>query len=163
MKNQAVTSAVLCLLVLVPSRLGAVNKAAIDDRIAKASSCLGEPGPDSKGKEAFQLIMEAVSLAVSATRFSPELAENVEKAKKLFETTSILNPDGIGHLRQAFRLIHGGRDFEVPESVSSTQSAVNYIQRQLAAARKDLGVDRTEECVQKLLETAVLIVTPIQQ
>jgi hypothetical protein len=90
-----------------------------------------------------------------------EFGENIEKAKEIFEAKSILDPEGVGHLRKAYRLIHSGKDFEMPSQISSIEDAVEYAKVRLAAARKDLKAGRFDECVQKLVEFTVMVVTPM--
>jgi len=51
----------------------------------------------------------------------------------------------------------------MPSSISKIQDAVNYGKMELATARKNLKVGKTDSCVKKLLEIAVMIVTPIHR
>jgi hypothetical protein len=50
----------------------------------------------------------------------------------------------------------------MPSRISSIADAVDYAKVQLAAASKDLDADRTDECARKLVEIAVMVVTPME-
>ena len=72
-----------------------------------------------------------------------------------------MRSDGAVYLHKAYRLINDGKDFLMPSSISEIQDAVNYAKMELASARKDLKVGKTDSCVKRLLEIAVMIVTPM--
>ena len=72
-----------------------------------------------------------------------------------------MRSDGPVYLHKAYRLINDGKDFQMPSSISEIQDAVNYAKMELASARKDLKVGKTDSCVKRLLEIAVMIVTPM--
>ena len=160
--RKALTLAVALTGLFLAGQMEGADKAQIDEKITKAISYLGKPGDsDSDGKMTFKLIMDAISLAAHETKYPSEFGKNVEKAKSIFDATSILNPEGLVHLRKSYRLIHSGKDFEMPSHISSIADAVDYAKVQLAAARKDLDADKADECTRKLVEIAVMIVTPM--
>ena len=164
MRTNAFSLAVALVGFVLVGQMEAAEKGEIDAKITKAVSYLGEPGErDSDGKMAFKMIMEAISLAAPETKYPAEFGENIEKAKSIFDAQSILSSEGQAHLRKSYRLINSGKDFEMPSHVSSIADAVAYAKVQLAAAKKDLETDMMDECARKLVEIAVMIVTPMQQ
>lgn len=164
MRKRFFSTAVLFVCFFLAGQVEATDKAEIDAKITKAVSYLGEPSdPSSDGKMAFKLVIEAISLAASQTKFPSEFGENIEKAKDIFESTSIVNPDGVAYLRKSYRMINSGKPFEMPSDISEISDVVDYAKVQLAAARKDLKADKADECIRKLVEIAVMIVTPMHQ
>jgi hypothetical protein len=83
--------------------------------------------------------------------------------KGVSDSTSLLNPDGVVYLHKAYRLINSGHDFQMPSRIMEIEDAVNYARMELATAGKKLRVGQTDECVRRLLEVAVMIVTPMQR
>ena len=161
--RRALTLAVAVTVVLLAGHIEGADKAQIDAKITKAVSYLGKPGEsDSDGEMAFKMTMEALSLVAPETDFPSEFAENIDKAKGIFDSTSIVNPEGIAHLHKGYRLINSGKDFEMPSHISTIEDAVDHAKVQLAAAREDLEEDKADECTRKLLEIAVMVVTPME-
>jgi hypothetical protein len=162
MQKRAFSLAAAFVCLFLAGQIEGADKAEIDAKIAKAVSYLGEPGdPDSDAKMTFKSIMEAISLAAPETKFPSEFGKSIEKAKDIFKSSSIFSPEGQVYLRKSYRLINSGKAFEMPESISSISHAVDHANAKLDAARKDLEADKTDECVRKLVEIAVMIVTPM--
>ena len=85
----------------------------------------------------------------------------MSEVKKLFDSTSIFNEEGIVLLNESYLLVNSGKEFQIPDSISSIQDAVEYIRKQIDAARKNLQQGETDECVRILMEIAIMIVTPV--
>jgi hypothetical protein len=152
---------VLSILVLIVNFVEPVDKSEVDAKIKKIASYLEKPGgPGSDGKIMFTLLLESILQAAPETGFPPEFTENMKKAKEISDSTSLFDPNGVVYLHKAYRLINSGRDFRMPDSISEIQDAVNYGKMVLATARKNLTVDKIDDCVRNLLEIAVMIVTP---
>jgi hypothetical protein len=148
--------------VLMSSLIEGVDQTDVDTKIKQAASYLEKPGgPAEDRKIMVTLLLEAILQAAPDTGFPPEFVENMKKAKEISDSTSVLNPDGIVYLHNAFRLINSGNDFEMPGSIKEIQDAVNYIRMELASARKNLKAGKMDACVKILLEAALMIVTPM--
>jgi hypothetical protein len=155
---------IILIFVLISNFVKAADKAEIDEKIKKVASYLDKPeGPGSDGKIMFTLLLEAILEATPETGFPPLFAESMEKAKDISDSTSLFNPDGAVYLHKAYRLVNSGNDFQMPSSISEIQDAVNYAKMGLAEARKNLKIGKTGLCVKKLLEIAVMIVTPMHK
>jgi hypothetical protein len=76
---------------------------------------------------------------------------------------SILDRAGVALLDECYRDTHGGQPFAVPSSVRSVADARNYARRQIEGARTLLSEGRGSEAVSALLQTALLIVTPMER
>lgn len=137
---------------------------ALDAGIKKIMSYLDKPGgPGEDGKIMFKMLLDILPQVAAKATLSTDFTRNLEKAKQIFNSTSIFNPDGIALLHKAYQQISSGNNFRMPESVKSIQDAVNSIKVELANARKDLAAGQTQSCGQQLLEVAIMIVTPMTQ
>jgi hypothetical protein len=162
MKKTAFIIVLTCVFVLMSGFGEATDQTDLDARIKKIASYLDRPeGPGEDGKLMVTLLLEAILEAAPDTGFPPEFAENMEKAKGISDSTSVLNPEGIVYLHKAYRLVNSGNDFEMPGSIKEIQDAVNYIRIELASARKSLKVGKMDACVKILLEVTLMIVTPV--
>jgi len=156
--------AILSFFIFMSVLAEASDLSEVDAKIEKVASYLDKPdGPGSDGKIMFTLLLEAILEAAPDTSFPPEFTDNMEKAKDISDTTSFFNPDGAVYLNKAYRLINNGKDHQMPSSVSKIQDAVNYAKVELASARKDLKVGKIDSCVKRLLDIAVMIVTPMHR
>ena len=140
-----------------------VDKEAVAAKIKKISSYLDKQpeGPASDGVLMFHLLLDAILETAPGTNFPPEFTENMRKAKEISEAESFLSPDGVVYLHKARRLINDGKEFQMPSSISEIQDAVNYAQIELGWAQKYIGLGKNEDCIRKLLDVAVMIVTPM--
>jgi len=164
MRKTVIILTVISIFVLISNFVEATDKAEVDAKIKKVASYLDKPeGPGADGKIMFTLLLEAILQAAPETGFPPEFTENMEKAKNISDSKSLIHPDGVVYLHKAYRLVNSGNDFQMPSSISEIQDVVNYVKMELATARKNLKVGKTDSCVKKLLEIAVMIVTPLHQ
>ncbi|NIO48214.1 MAG: hypothetical protein GTN73_02065 [Candidatus Aminicenantes bacterium] len=164
MRKTVIILAVISIFVFISNCVESTDKAEVDAKIKEVASYLDKPGgPGSDGKIMFTLLLEAILQVAPETGFPPEFIENIEKAKDVSDSTSLFYPDGVVYLNKAYRLVNSGNDFQMPSSISEIQDAVNYVKMELATARKNLKVGKTDSCVKGLLEIALMIVIPIHQ
>jgi hypothetical protein len=164
MKKTAFILMLTCVFALMSSLTEGADQTDIDTKIKQAASYLERPGgPGEDGKTMVTVLLEAILQAAPDTEYPLEFVENMEKAKEISDSTSVLNPDGIVYLHKAYRLINSGNDFEMPSSISTIEDAVSYIKMELATARKKRGTGQMDDCVKILLESALMIVTPMHR
>lgn len=164
MRKTVIILTVISIFVLISNCVEATDKAEVDAKIKEVASYLDKPGgPGSDGKIMFTLLLEAILQVAPETGFPPEFTENIEKAKDFSDSTSLFYPDGAVYLHKAYRLVNSGNDFQMPSSFFDIQDAVNYVKMELATARKNLKVGKTDSCVKGLLEIALIIVIPLHQ
>lgn len=164
MKKTIVTLTISSILLFTSVFADVTDKDEVAAKIKKISSYLDKPGgPGSDGVLMFTLLLEAILETAPETSFPPEFTENMQKAKDISDSESFLSPDGVVFLHKARRLINDGEDFQMPESISEIQDAVNYAQIELGWARKYIKTGKPDECVRKLLDVAVMIVTPMHK
>ena len=156
--------AILTVFILMSVHAEEVDKEAVAAKITKIASYLDKPeGPGSDGVLMFTMLLEAILETAPGTNFPPEFTENMKKAKEISDTESFLSPDGVVYLHKARRLINDGKEFQVPSSISEIQDAVNYARIELGWARKYIDLGKNEDCIRKLLDVAVMIVTPMHK
>jgi len=164
MRKTVFILAILSIFILMSVLTGATDLSEVDAKIKKIISYLDTPGgPGSNGKIMFTLLLESILDTAPDTSYPPEFIANMEKAKDIADTTSLFNPDGIDYLHKAYRLINDGKDHQMPDSISEIQDAVDYAKMELASARKDLKAGKIDSCAKRLLEIAVMIVTPMHK
>lgn len=141
-----------------------VDKDSVAAKIKEIASYLDKPGgPGSDGILMFHMLLDAIIEITPDTRFDPEFMENMKKAREIAENESFLDPDGVVYLHKARRMINKGEDFTMPSSISEIKDAVNYARIELGWARKYIDLGNKEGCIRKLLDVAVMIVTPMQK
>jgi len=155
-------------IVVILSLMLAVFLAGMDTRplltkIEKIKSCLerpGGPGPD--GDLIFTWLLEAILEAAPETGYPPGFAENIKKAKESTDAKVLFNPEGFVYLNKAYRLINDGRDFVMPDSITSIQDCVHYARVKLASARENLKPYKLDlaACVKDLVCTTVILTAP---
>jgi hypothetical protein len=164
MRNKVFILAILTIFIFISILTAEVDKDAVAEKIKKISSYLDKPGgPGSDGVLMFTMLLEAILETAPDTNFPPEFTENMKKAKEISDSESFLSPDGVVYLRKARRLINDGEEFKMPSSISEIQDAVNYAQIELGWARKYIKIGKNEDCIRKLLDISVMIVTPMHK
>lgn len=97
--------------------------------------------------------------APSAARCGPRLAT----ARQVASRGSILDDRAVALLHECFRDTHDGASFRVPHSIRSVADAAGYCRAQLQSARDALQNGRGDAAFGRMIEAAVLIVTPIDR
>jgi len=153
----------LVLAAFAGNSLHAADKAAIDAKIKQASEYLSKPEQNEGGVRGLKLLAEAIALAGPETGFPPEFTEKISTAGDKFLPGASSLEEGIGLLRESYRVIHAGKDFQMPPSISSMEHAKGYIRKHIEEARSCLAQGKTAESTMSLLEVALVIVTPVIQ
>ncbi len=162
MKNKVFVAALIMLLALSLGGAGIKDSEKIDAKIKLAGELLLAKQPSDKDcKDGFLSLVEAIALTAPNTSLPAAFGEKMTKAKSLFEKTSIFNPEGIVLLDECFVLAHSGKKFTMPAEVRKIDEAVEYARRQLQAARAQNQLGKADECARSLIETAIMIVTPV--
>ena len=157
----------LIFLVIVLLAFGGIKKEEvkkIEAKIKEAEKCFfSMMGRVDNPKEGFKLLLDAIEMTAPHTGFSAEFKNKISTANKIFKETSIFNPKGVTLITEAYRTINSGKDFEMPYSILKIEDAVAYARKQVKTARNDLKEGNYNNCAKLLLETAVMVVTPVQR
>ncbi len=136
----------------------------IETKIQMATKyLLGPAGPGEDAKEGFKLLVAAIEMASLEAEFPSEFREKISEARGLFESNSIFDQKGIDLLNESYFLVNDGVGFQMPESISSIEQAVEYARQQIDSARENLKKGEVGECARGLLEVALIVVTPMIQ
>ncbi len=163
MKRMIVATVVVfnVMLLIVP-RLTLPADLSLEEKIKAASAELLD-GKDSDSKtKGFLLLLEAIEDASARAELTPEFREKIGAARRFCGQFSIVDQNGVKALREAYAMIHGGREFQIPAQVTSIETAVQYCREKLAAALKALKAGNPTDAAKSLLEAAVMVVTPME-
>lgn len=163
MKNRLFIFVVIAWVALLSvCTRGATDTGEIEAKIKLAVDYLLAPGgPGEDEKAGFKLLIEAIEMTAPETEFPAEFGKKISKAKKLFDSTSILNQEGISLIKDSYVLAHSGKEFQMPDNISSIKQAKEYARKRIEEARKYLKQGESSDCAKILLEIALMIVTPI--
>jgi len=114
-------------------------------------------------------ILDASLLILPKTDYSEEYKSRIEVAKKTFEERSMLNDKSHQYLGLAYRLVTGGKVWQMPEELTSAYrekdimaQAKKVCQKLIDSALAERKAGRNEQAVRYLLEFVLLVITPIQ-
>lgn len=153
---------ILFILVLANCSRAVSNTEKIDARIKRAIDSWVDPKSFDSCITGFKLLVDAIIIAASETGFPAEFKENISKAKKLFNSSSVLNPEGLALLNDSYRMINSGKDFQMPGDLSNPDDTLKYASQRAEMAREYLKQGQTRECVKILLEIVIIYVTPVK-
>ena len=134
----------------------------IDTKINRAIDSWADPKLFDSCITGFKLLVDAIIIAAQSTEFPAEFGENMSKAKKLFDSRSVLDTEGFALLNDSYRLINSGKDFQMPDHFSNPDEMIEYACKKAEAAREHLKQGRNQECVKILLEIVIVNVTPVK-
>ncbi len=153
---------ILFILVSASCSRAVSNTEKIDARIKRAIDSWVDPKSFDSCITGFKLLVDAVIIAAPETGFPAEFKENMSKAKKLFNSSSVLNPEVFVLLNDSYRMINAGEDFQMPADLSNPDDALRYASQRAEMAREHLKQGQTRECVKILLEIVIIYVTPVK-
>ncbi len=142
----------------------ATNTGEIEAKIQSAKDYLlsGErPGKDAK--KGFRLLVEAIEMASSEAEFPDSLGKKISEARRLFELNSIFDQKGIALLKESYLMANDGVEFQMPETISSIQQAVEYARQLIGSSQRHLKQGKNDAGVKDLLEVALMVVTPMKK
>jgi hypothetical protein len=153
---------ILFILVSASCSRAVSNTEKIDARIKRAIDSWVDPKSFDSCITGFKLLADAVILAAPETGLPAEFKENMSKARKLFNSSSVLNPEGLALLNDSYRMINSGKDFQMPADLSTSDDTLKYAFQRAEKAREHLKQGQTRECVRVLLEIVIIYVTPMK-
>lgn len=120
----------------------------------------GRPS-DADAKAGILALLDAVSEAAPASRIAGDWPARVGRARALFEKCDGVDEEAATLLLESYRQVTGGTDYRFPASVHRIEDAVGQGRLQLEGAAEALRAGRNGDAVRLLLETVLLIVTPV--
>jgi len=153
-----------CIVLLTAPARPAIGGDRATDHLDRAVRLLLAPAPtDQDRKAGFLSLLDALVAtapdAPSAAACQPKLA----KARQMASQGPALYDSVAELLGECYSDAHGGARFRVPDSVRSPADAVGYGRTQLQSARASLETHRGDDAFGRMIEVAVLVVTPFER
>jgi hypothetical protein len=128
MRNKIFIFVLIFVVMLSMSWTGeSVEVEKIDAKIDEAMShFFGPATPGADSKKGFIYLIDAIEMAAPHTGFGEEFTGKIKEANTLFKSSSIFNEDGVALLHGGFISINSGKDFEMPQQISSIDDARDY-------------------------------------
>ncbi len=142
----------------------ATNAGDVDAKIQSAKDyLLSQEGPGKDAKKGFKLLVEAIEMASSEAEYPASLGKKISEARRLFETNSIFDQKGVALLKESYLMVNDGVEFQMPETISNIQQAVEYARQLIGSSQELLKQGKNDECVRDLLEVTLMVVTPMKK
>jgi len=153
----------LAVLLALSLRAGADVRTAVAhvDRALQLAFAAG--ATDEQVKAGFLSLLDAIVASAPEARIPGEWPSKAAAARRLVAAGSVPDDRAVAMLHECYRNLHGGRAFRMPAAIRSISDATGYARRQLEAARDLLLRGQREEAIRRLLDTALMIVTPFEQ
>lgn len=170
MKNRiTIVLIAIALLVAAAPHLRATDEKP-EDMINRAYSVIMTPTASSETiMKALMEILDASVLILPKTDYAEECKSRIEVAKKMFTERSMFNDKSRQYLGLAYRLVTGGKIWQIPEELTSAYrekdimaQAKKVCQKLIDSAQAELKAGRNEHAVRCLLEFVLMVITPIQ-
>lgn len=143
--------------------LSSLDKAALSAKIKAAYDGFASPSAQSTGCDAaFLQLVEVAETAAPESGFPAAVGAKISEARRLFETTSIMNPDGVALLRTAYIEVNEGRPYEIPEGLADRDSIMARFRTMTDTARRSMEAGQTGAALKSVLEILILTVTPVE-
>jgi hypothetical protein len=164
MNNKCVSGIILFFLIFFVHCGGKQSQTKkIDEMILRAMDSWVDPKMFDSCITGMILCLDAIVLIAPNTSFPQEFEKTVSIARKLFDSTSVLNEDAYVLLMDSYKMIHDGKEFQLPEEIDNARGAIEYGVEQAQLAREYLGEEDLENCVRVLLDIVILHVTPVRE
>ncbi len=154
--------AATCVLIVLTFCLSlggqALDVPALVDRATKLM--ISPDRSDGQCREGLVLLLDAIVKAAPAARIPGAWPAQVADARKqvaaghLFESTALLS--------DAYRAV-SGKAFVMPAAVRSPNAAKDHIRTQLSTVGGLVDEGRADEAVRRMLEAALMVVTPVER
>jgi hypothetical protein len=166
MRNRFFVFAVLFFVVTSMCLAGDVGekkqKGDVDNKIQLFIDYLMEgKHPDEDCKKGFYFLLEAIVLSLPQAGYPEEFNNQITKANSLFKKNGIFDPNGVQLIKQAYCSINNSKDFKMPDEILTIHQAKEYGNNIIEKSREHLKEGKVDIAVKLLLETAVMVVTPV--
>ena len=108
-------------------------------------------------------ILDAVAAAATDAGMTDEWKATIAGARRRISEGSLVDGEAQLALHQCYRQINDGKPFRMPEGIRSLDVITARTRRLLESAPPLLRSGKAREAVRALLESAFMILTPIEQ
>lgn len=165
MKNRFFVFAVLFFVVSLMCLAGPVGekkqKSEVDDKIQLSLDYLIEGKYPGECKKGFYYLLDAIVLSLPQAGYPEEFNNRITQANSLFKKNGIFDPNGVQLIKQAYCSINNGKDFKMPDEILTIDQAREYGKNMAEKSRQHLKKGKVDIAVKLLLETAIMVVTPV--
>ncbi len=146
------------------------SQAGPEAMIESARKVLSAPQPATEAiTKGLVDALSASLLILPKTDTAEELKSRIESARTMVKEGAMLSPKAYEDLGAAYKLVSGGKAWEVPAELKAPGSekkgiekAVEVCGKLLDAAQAERKAGRNEEAVRNLLSFVILVVTPME-
>ena len=130
-------------------------------QVERAAQLLFAPGrSDSQVVDGLRTLVEAMAGAASEAGTKGGIAEKIAEARRQVGQGPFTE-EAAALLNECYSLLHDGKPFRMPEGVRTIQQVEEHGRRLLDSARDLLRQGKPAESLRPLVETAVMIITPV--
>ena len=132
-------------------------------RAERAAQLLFAPKPaDAQIKEGLLTLLDAIVEAAPGAGIAGDWPSKIADARRILEDSP--GYDKVAALLdECHREINGGAPFRMPETIHSIGNAVDQGRRNLESIRSLMQQGKAGDAVRRMLETLLIIMTPIEQ
>ncbi|NTU51537.1 MAG: hypothetical protein HGA94_03755 [Candidatus Aminicenantes bacterium] len=148
----------------------AVPEDSLEAKIGRARAVvLGPEGSREAIAKALVDVLDASLLILPKTDYAEEFRSRVETVKKMFEDGALLEEKVRQYLGFAYKMVSGGKSWEVPEELKSAYREVDIMERAkricaglLDSALAEHKAGRRESAVRDLISFVIFVITPVE-
>ncbi len=160
MHRALVTICVPVMLTVWPVHTGQVLD--VPGHVDKASQLLLSPDTSARQcTDGLVSLLDAIAGAARSARITGTWPAKIVTARELVASGRSLTDDTVSLLHDSYRAVHG-KSFKVPANVRSLADAREHLRGQLSSVRGLLDQGEVNEAIRRMLEAAVMIVTPLE-
>jgi len=114
-------------------------------------------------RDALILLLDAALVTLPQTGSAADARSDLEAARGELKSVSIFSEKGYQRLSLAYRALNSGRSFQLPDrtTVHSIDEAKAHIQKLLTGAVASLKYENAGQTSKLLVESVIMVVTPI--
>jgi hypothetical protein len=164
MKRILVVPVLVVAALFMSGRAQAQSRAEdVQKMIEEASGViLDRAASDKQVQGALIRLLDAAVSTLPQSKQNTDAMSNLAAARTEFKDRSALSEKAYKHLTLAYRALSAGKDFQFP-AVRSIEEARAHIQNLLAASVAGLKKGQPELTSRLLLESVIMVVTPISK
>ncbi len=159
MRSHKAIGAFCIVVVLTAAPAPGAQALDVHRQVDRAVRLLLSPGSGDEQCKGLVSLLDAIVQAAPAARLGGTWPEKVKAARDSVAGGRL--GDSVVLLADSYRDVHG-KPFKMPASIRSLTDATGYIRGQLASITLLLEQGRADEAVRRMLEVAVIIVTPME-
>jgi len=123
----------------------------------------GAQRSDAQTRAGMLSILDAVAAAATDAGLTDEWKAMIMGARRRISEGSLVDGESQLALHQCYRQINEGKPFRMPEGIRSVDDAAASARKLLESGPPLLRSGKSLEAVRALLETALMILTPIER